>query len=329
MAHNIDQTVTETGAMAYVGTEGKPWHGLGQPVEKGATPEQIAEAANLTWRVLKRKASFAINEKQFITDDQHFGLIRSDSLAVLDVCGPDYTPHQNIEVLEFFREYVEAGDMFIDTAGALNGGKQIWVLARMEKHFTLPGKDRVEGYVLLMNPHQYGKGMIAKFTAIRVVCNNTLTAALNAGGESVKIWHTAEFNAPRRQEVKEKLGIAKERLDSFKHDANELAKVTVGQDDVVELFASIMKQPAGRPLNQQNRAVTRLVQLFNGAGRGADLASAKGTLWGALNAVTQYVDHEYGRSVNSRLNNAWLGTGEVTKRRALTELLAASRAGGN
>lgn len=328
MSHNIDQSVSDTGAMAYVGSEGTPWHGLGTAVQRGATIEEIEQAAGLGWRVIRRPVMFQVNDKQFATDEQHNVLFRSDTLRVLDVCGPEYVPHQNNEVLEFFREYVEAGDMFIDTAGSLNNGEQIWVLAKMDKGFSLPGKDRVEGYVLLMNPHQYGKGMIAKFCATRVVCWNTLMLAMAEKGMSVKIWHTTEFNKQRRQQAKEHLGIAKERLDAIKHDAHALSEITLAQPDAVKLLAKIFDKDESQPLNQQNRAINRMITLWEGAGKGADLPAARGTAWGLLNAVTQYIDHEYGRSVNSRLTNAWLGTGDVQKRKALVTLLAASKAGG-
>jgi len=322
--HGIDQS-TGKAAMAYVGSEGTPWHTLGTSIQKDATIEQIEEAAVLGWKVLQRPPIFQLNDKQFITDETHSGLIRSDTLMVLDIAGPDYVPHQNREVLEFFREYVEAGDMFIDTAGSLNGGKQIWVLAKMNQSFTLPGKDRVEGYVLLMNPHQYGKGMIAKFTTIRVVCQNTLMMSLGAGGKSIKLWHTSEFDAPRRKLAKENLGIAKERLDAFKVDAQTLAKLNLNIEDAVKLIAPVFRGDAKNPLSQQNRTVTRIIELYNGAGKGSELTSSKGTGWGLLNAVTEYIDHEYGRSANSRLNNAWLGTGDVQKREVLGLLLNAAR----
>ncbi len=322
--HNIDES-TGKAAMVYVGSEGTPWHTLGFPIERNAKIEEIEVAATLGWKVIRRPVMFQVNDKTMATDEQHNVLFRSDTLAVLDVAGPDYVPHQNREVLEFFREYVEAGDMFIDTAGSLNGGKQIWVLAKMNQSFVLPGKDRVNGYVLLMNPHQYGKGMVAKFTARRVVCENTLMMALGDGNKSVKIWHTSEFNKARRDDAKQNLGIAKERMDAFKADATRLSGLTIDVEDAVKLIAPIFRGDEKLPLSQQNRTVTRIIELFQGAGRGANLQSSDGTMWGLLNAATEYVDHEYGRSQNSRLNNAWLGSGDVQKRHVLAALLTASR----
>ena len=324
MSHDIDMTSGRAG-MAYVGTEGTPWHGLGTVIEKGAKIEQIAEAAALNWPVIMTPSQFTFRGKLY-TDERHQHMVRGDTMAVLDVTGPGYVPHQNIEVLEFFQEYLTAGDMFIDTAGSLDGGRMIWVLAKMEKGFTLPGKDKVGGYILLANPHVYGKGMIGKVTFIRVVCRNTIMMALNGSGKSIKVWHTQEFNKARRDQAKENLGIAKERLDAFKEDAEKLVAVTLPLEDAIKLIAEVF-DPAKveRPLEQQGRTVNRIIELYNGAGMGATLVSAKDTMWGLLNAATQFIDHEYGRTNESRLENAWLGNGDIQKRSLLTNLLAAAR----
>lgn len=324
MSHDIDSS-TGQDAMAYVGTEGTPWHGLGQSIAKGASIKEIQKAAGLAWKVERRPVLFQVGDSPdaIKSDPDHQVLYRGDTQAVLDVSGKGYVPHQNIEVLEFFQEYLSAGDMFIDTAGALNGGKQIWVLAKMAEEFKLAGGDRVLGYVMLMNPHQYGKGMIGKMTAIRVVCANTLMASLGAEGASIKIWHTTEFNKARQDTVKQQLGIASERFSSFKDEARLLSKATLVKEDAVKIVASIFGSDPTTELEKQGRTVQRVVELFMGAGKGAMLASAKDTAWGVLNAVTEYIDHEYGRTQNARLTNAWLGAGERLKRAAKVELLQA------
>lgn len=329
MAHAIDET-SGAPAMAYVGTEGKPWHGLGEPIQEGATIKQIEKAARLAWKVERRPVLYQVGDSpdSVKVDGDHQVIFRSDTQAVLDVTGKGYVPHQNSEVLEFFQEYLAAGEMFIDTAGALNGGKQIWVLAKLNKSFKLPGKDEVQGYVMLMNPHQYGKGMIGKMTAVRVVCWNTLMAALGAEGASVKIWHTAEFNKDRQEKVKEQLGIASERFEAFEDEAKILVRTKLVLDDAVKLTAGIFNTDTTDPLEKQGRTVQRVIELYQGAGKGAQLASSQETAWGLLNGVTQYIDHEYGRTQNARLTNAWLGSGDRLKRNAKIQLLEAAQAGG-
>lgn len=326
MSHEIDQSVSERGAMAYVESNGKPWHGLGTAIKKGASPEEVGKAAGLLWPVTQDTVKFyrMIDGKKVLMEDKdHVTMFRGDTGAVLDITGKGYIPHQNIEVLEFFAEYLATGTMYIDTAGALNGGKQIWVQAKMEASFDL-GKDKVQGRILLMNPHQYGKGMVAKFVAERVVCWNTLMMALSEGGKSLKIWHVKEFNRERRESIKRDLGIAKERLDAFEDNARTLVKLTLTVADAINILAPVLDGKKNEPLEQQNKTLSRVIELWQGAGVGATLETAKGTGWGLLNGVTQYYDHEYGRTPDSRVTMAWLGQGDIRKRETLKALLQAA-----
>ena len=329
MPDNIDQS-TGKAAFAYAGQPG--WHGLGEQVRDAQSIEEMRDRAGLNWRVNTSPVLFEApgvidpTKKRILRDGFHNVMYRSDTGAVLDVCGPKYTPFQNDEVLEFFREYLAEGSMSLETAGALQGGRIIWVLGKMNAGFTIKGKDYVEGYVLLMNPHQYGKGGIAKATFVRVVCWNTIQAALHDGIAGLKLWHTSEFNEARRQEAKASLGIARERLDAFEHDANILAEFRPSVEDAVKLIAKVFKTDEKAPLGDQPRTVQHIITLWQGEGVGAKLISAEGTGWGLLNGVTQFVDHEYGRTQDARVVNAWLGRGETQKRVAHREILAAAKA---
>lgn len=323
--HNLDQTTGST-AMAYTAEEGTPWHKLGTTIPKGASATAVLKAAHLNWRVERTPVLFTTTPGEYIKDERHQVIYRDDTGMVLDVTGPQYVPTQNIEVLEFFQEYVEAGDMFIDTAGSLNDGKVIWAMARLNEEFRL-GKDVVQGRVLFMNPHQYGKGMIVKMVHERVVCHNTLTMALAEGGSSVKIWHNREFTKDVADHAKSRLGIAKERFSAFKADAKSLAAFQLTAEQAIPLLAPVFGKPTTITADELPKAMARVIELFSGAGIGASMPSAKGTAWGLLNGLTQYLDHDYGRSDNRRLTNAWLGQGEVQKRQLLGILLEESRAG--
>src|SRR5690606_10854332 len=72
-----------------------------------------------------------------------------------------------------------------------------------------------------------------------------------------------------------------------------------------------------------NAILGNVVPLFEG-GRGAELS--RGTLWGAYNAVTEYITHERGRSDDARVESAWFGEGARLARRALDVALEFARA---
>jgi phage/plasmid-like protein (TIGR03299 family) len=329
MSHAIDET-NGNAAMAYVGE--KPWHGLGQEVKKGATIEEIEKAAHLDWQVNLVPACYRVPTKDdgalnggMLVESRHRFLLRGDTNKPLTLVGPDYVPFQNRQILDFFRKYVEAGDMHIETAGSLNGGQNIWALAKLGVGFdvgTAAQPDKSDGYVLLMNPHQYGKGMIAKLTEIRVVCQNTMTMALGGRGSSVQLWHTAELSEGRMEEIRERLNLSKEKLVRSAEEAKKLSAAQIDYLTAVDFSYNLFAPTADREkIEDAPKPVDRVLKLFGGEAKGADLPSAKGTAWGLLNAVTEYFDHERGRSANSRLNYAWLGGGQSLKLTAKNRLL--------
>lgn len=311
--------------MAYVGET--PWHGLGNKVEANLTAEEMAVAAGLNWGVDVRQVYYYHGGKLHKDTSNHRVLVRDDRNEVLDVVGPSYVPAQNAQVLGFFTEYLATDSMHIETAGSLANGRYIWALAKMHDGFTLAGGDQIDGYVLLMNPHIYGKGMIAKFTGVRVVCQNTMTAALGGSGKAVTLWHTTEFNQARQDEAKLRLGIAHERLEALKHDAEVLAGTKLEFLEAMTLAAEFMgvtEDKREQPLEEQPRAVQRVLELWQGEAKGADLKSAHETAWGLLQATTQYYDWEYGRTAQRRLQQSWDGISERVKRRAQEVLVAAA-----
>jgi len=112
-------------------------------------------------------------------------LFRSSDGKILSVVSGDWNPVQNHEAFEFFNDFVMAGDMKMHTAGSLREGKNVWALAKVNDDFEILGGDKVEPYLLFSNPHEYGKCIDVRFTAIRVVCNNTLTLALGSTSDLV------------------------------------------------------------------------------------------------------------------------------------------------
>ena len=320
----------EVESMAYVGQV--PWHGLGEKVEPGITADAMLKAAGLDWEVATAKAKWEYEfegRKRYRTSDQIRVLYRTDTGEDLSMVGPQYQPFQNREILEFFQEYVELGDAVIETAGSLNGGQHVWALADLGVGYDVGTKkhpDEVQGKVLLLNPHLYGKAAVLKMTEVRVVCWNTATAALKDGNESVRLWHNKEFDDKRQEEAKRRLGIAREQLETAEQEAKLLSKTELEDPVAIRIAASVMLGDEERPeYLAQNRRTRRVLDLYWGEGMGADLPSAQGTAWGLLNAVTQYQDHEYGRSINNRLANSWLGGGESVKnrtRKALLEIAA-------
>ena len=312
MAHMLE-IVEGKAQMAYTGD--LPWHGLGTKVSNDLTPEQMLKAAGLDWTVDPVELFAEVGDKRLATG--HRALVRSTDQRVIDVITDDWNPVQNIEAFEFFNDFVAHGDMSMETAGSLKDGKIVWALAKVKESFDLfGGKDRVDAYLHFTNPHQYGQSIDVRFTPIRVVCNNTLTLSLNTKSKNmVKVSHRREFDP---DQVKEALGVAKQKLAKYKEMAEFLSQKRYNNENVVDYFKRIF------PVLTTKTDSKKL--LSNSAERGLDIVKydsqpgaeyGKGTFWELFNTVTYMTDHEIGRSVDARLTSAWYGANKNLKTKAL------------
>jgi len=317
MAHELE-IVAGQAQMAYRESKGKPWHGLGTPVHDFMTPRMMMEAAGLDWEVEKVDTFIRYKGDNVATGSQ--ALVRSSDGRILTQVGPGWNPVQNAEAFDFFTEFVSNGDMIMDTAGSLKDGQIVWALADVRDGFSLFNGDEVKGYLLFSNPHQYGKSIDIKFVMERVVCNNTLTVALNEKGmPGVRVNHRSEFNPQR---VKEILGLSHQRIEKFEEAANFLGSKQYNKFDLqkflVEVFGESKKE--GKELSRTAQRAMDIVESQPGA------EFRPGSWWNAYNAVTYLTDHELGRSADTRMTSAWFGTNAKRKVDALNVALEMAEA---
>lgn len=290
-----------------------PWHGLGKKVPGDLTTDQMLEAAGLDWEVNKVDCYIDIAGKRVNAGIQ--ALVRSTDNKVLTHVHNSWNPVQNQEAFDFFKEYVDYGDMDMETAGSLKGGRLVWCLARIKETFELKsskGSDVVEGYMLFTNPHQFGRSVDVRFTPIRVVCWNTLSMALDKNAstnQAVKANHKTVFNASK---VKEQLGIAKTYMQQYKEVAELLSSKRFTKDTVNEYFGRVFPKFGDKEGDSRNSEMA-----FDWLEKqpGGDLN--EGTWWQAFNSVTFLTDHKLGRSQESRLSSSWYGVNQQKKLKAL------------
>jgi phage/plasmid-like protein (TIGR03299 family) len=322
--------------MAHAGTT--PWHQLGHALPRQQPIDVWAEAAGMQWHIRETAVRYLATEGDapaegalaLYGEAMEFPhqkvLYRSDTKAPLSVVSDRYQVVQPREVLEFYRDLTDVAGYELETAGVLKGGRKFWALAKTGKSSTLKGNDRVNGYLLLATSCDGTLATTATPTTIRVVCHNTLSMALNAtnlSNSAIKVPHSTSFDA---QVVKKQLGIAVTGWDSFMYRMKTLSERKVKSHEAMNYFLKVMCQtdqhtdPAHGLMNE--RALKRVQALYEGAGKGSDLASAQGTAWGLLNSVTEFVDHERrARSPEYRLDSAWFGQGATLKQRALDQAL--------
>lgn len=312
-----------------------PWEDFGQALPAQQSIESWAQAAGMDWRICEAPVRFMSGEAGNLgaihSFDEHKVLYRSDSQLPLSVVGARYQVVQPREVLEFYRDLTEVAGYELETAGVLKEGRKFWALARTGKSLALKGDDLVNGYLLLATSCDGTLATTATPTTIRVVCQNSLTMALRQAEGAIRVPHSTRFDA---QVVKQQLGVAVSQWDGFMYRMKTLAERKVKNHEAMNYFLKLLCEPEGSAsigsaastssatslINE--RALKQVQALYDGQGRGAELAAAKGTAWGLLSAVTEFVDHERrARSREYRLDSAWFGQGANLKQRALSQAL--------
>lgn len=316
MAHHVEQ-------MAYVGQT--PWHGLGNPLSANQPLEVWQQQAGMDWEIKASPVQFTDEDNDtsglLLPFPQNKVLYRSDTLAPLSVVSQRYQVVQPREILEFYRDLTEVSGFQLETAGVLKGGKKVWALARTGLSTTLQANDTTNAYVLLATACDGSLATTAQFTAVRVVCNNTLAVALDDNKGAVKVPHSTTFNA---EAVKRQLGISVSSWDTFMYRMKQLSQRRVKQAEAEAFFRTLLTNRQSGSLAKTNeQAMAKTLRLYNGHGRGAELGSSKGTALGLLNAVTEFVDHERrARNTDYRLDSAWFGQGAILKQKALDDTLS-------
>ena len=348
MAHQIEQ-------IAYVGET--PWHGLGNQLSPHQPIEVWAEQAGMDWRIESSDVSYmALNERGqsiIMPYEEQRVLYRSDTHAPLSVVSQRYQEVQPKQILEFYRDLTEQSGFELETAGVLKGGKKFWALAKTGQTSALKGKDVSNGYILLATACDGTLATTAQFTSIRVVCNNTLAIALkgqNSSAGVVKVAHSTKFDA---EKIKQQLGISVRAWEDHMYEMKQLSQRKVTQteaaayfdavfnntslsmpeqeDGIIQFYRNVAMQaqsnnPATKADNKtepNGRAMSKVMTMFNGQGRGAELSSAKDTAYGLLCSITEFADHERrAMSQDHRLDSAWFGAGAGLKQRGLEQALA-------
>ena len=299
--------------MAYAGQV--PWHGLGHKVGEDVTPEQMELVAGLNWKVNKVPFQNPVTGEQ---SDSYFVLVRDSDGKELSPCGHQYVPVQNRQALGFFKKFTDSGDMTLETAGSLDGGRRIFVLAKTSESFSIKGKDKVDSYLLCYHPHIWGQSLRIMWTPIRVVCQNTLTMALDSKQSEFRMPHVQEFDVGVQFQAERALGLARNRMETFKEQAELLSSKEFTDKELwkywIMLFQPSLKNEPNPTPEMFNRTLEYLNQVIH-TQPGSTVA--KNTWWQALNAVTYYMDHQSGRDRDATMTSVWLGQKAALKRRAL------------
>jgi len=352
MAHNLAYNAAGAVRMAYRGES--PWHRLGAHLPERAALAEALDLAHLTYGV-RLAPLYLSGVTGMIECEIRQAVIRDDDVtAVLGTVGPGYECIQNAEAFGVVDDLVQLGDLRIETAGALGRGETAWLLMSNGTQIEACPGDVVKPHLLIVTSHDGSRSLQAIPTAVRVVCQNTLDMVRDKVHLSVR--HTASAGE-RVKAAKAILAGYGKVVDATAHTYTAMAQREVSGAEVTRLLETVFPMPkpaALSPAIPDGVGADLVAELLgtpgqlalagvpsgngeakgNGGSKGVEerraaveyllSCGAQGagqTVWGAYNAVTEYVDHVYvsradGSPKTRGVESALFGAGAAMKARA-------------
>lgn len=290
MAHNLNLN-EQTGKYSFVAVGQKAWHGLGQYVDKAMTAEQAIELGGLDYEVFKRKISVAGGN----IIPGYFANVRKDTGDVLGVVSDMYHIVQNREAFTFFDSIIDAGEAIYQTAGALGKGERIFITAKLPSDILVHG-EQVENYLLLTSGHngKTGSAIQVGFTSVRVVCQNTLTAALKGIQNKVTILHFAGAK-DKLATASKIMGMSSKYTIELNEAFNKMAAVKITDSQLKKYIETVLnpksEQITEAEFSKQFVKTVNQVLEFAHDHPTQNTEAAQGTVWGAYNSISGYYGH--------------------------------------
>lgn len=300
------------------------WHGKGLVIdEPPRTSEAAIQLAGCDWTVRKEQLHRADGRPC----EGAFATVRESDDTVLGVVGARYAVLQNRDAFRWFDPLIESGAVDLHTGGSIMSGKRIWLQAKVKGvEAEVVSGDAVAAYLLLSHSHDETLAIDVRFTPIRVVCYNTLSAARSDGeAANVSIKHLASAGKTL-EKVHGQIDLVRRDFSRVVDQCRFLASKIAVEDRMVEY----VRRAFGKEMDPETRKfepyrfeddVLGLVR----EGTGQNVAGVRGTWWAAYNGVTEYLDRYRGRD-ESRIDQSWFGSGVAIRDRALDLALSYAQA---
>ena len=261
-----------------------PWHGLGTKVLEAPASKDALQLAGLNWRVMQEPIYTAMEELV----DGYKANVRDSDRKVLGVVTDRYRVIQNDEAFAFTDGLLGEGVKY-ETAGSLQGGRKVWLLAHMPHEYIISG-ERISPYLLFSNTHDGSGAIKVALTPIRVVCQNTLNLALAGAKRSWSMIHTGDIKE-KMQEAKDTLFLAEKYMDELgkEFEALRMKKLT---DKQVREYIEILLPIEDGSTPQQEKNMKRLredmkIRYFDAP----DLQEVGKNAYRFVNAVSDFATH--------------------------------------
>lgn len=298
MSHAIETAAD--GRAAFFSARIDPWHRLGTVTEGCLTAEDAMQVAHLDWTVEKQPLVATVPN---ITEDGvgiievpvpgKFATVRQNPFTgqheALGVVGPAYHVVQNIDNADFLNAIADESGAVFETAGSLNGGRNVFVTMKAPEGLMIGGQDAVDLYLVATNSHDGSSTFKVAATPTRVVCANTLRVGLAGAVATFSTRHTSGAKG-RIEEARRALGVMWNYWQHFEETANGMLATKVTDARFEEVVAGLFpekKDETDRMKRTRQEAIGTVRTLYKEA---PTQDGIRGTAWGAYNAITEYVD---------------------------------------
>lgn len=261
-----------------------PWHGLGVRVQEALSSKEALEKSGLNWEVTQK--SIFTSDNTIIPS--YKANIRSKDGQILGIVTDRYKIVQNEEAFAFTDNLLGEGVTY-ETAGSLQNGKRVWMLAKLPEQYKL-FDDKVSPYVVFTNSHDGNAAIRVAMTPVRVVCQNTLNLALH---DAKRIWstiHTGDINN-KLHEARKTILLAEYYMDKLNKEAYNLSKKTITDKKVVEFIETLIPLPDNPSKLQENNIDLLRTDMKLRYFDAPDLINLPKTSWRFINAVSDFATH--------------------------------------
>jgi len=297
-----------------------PWHGLGVKLEEAPTVSEAIVAAGLDWTVGLKDLFTA--EGQPVPAKATY---RETDGSILGVVGPRYSPLQNSSAFDWFQPFIDSGEVSLHTAGSLNEGCKVWVLAELNRSKSEVVKgDEIAKFVLLSNSHDGTTAIRVGYTPIRVVCANTMAMAHSCKeSKLLRVRHT-KSSATKLNDIRDIMNNINGEFEATALQYKHLASKMFSSSDLLKYVKIILDIDLAIPSTEIKTRTKNIMNdiLSRVEGPKQSLPGVNGTWWAAYNGVNEYLNYEKGRSANNRLDSLWFGLNANSNKRAFDTALA-------
>lgn len=265
-------------------TREKPWHGLGTRVEEAPTSKEALILAGLDWKVLQEPVCTETGE---VIPGYKLN-VRDRDRKVLGVVTDRYKTIQNSEAFAFTDSLLKEGVRY-ETAGSLQEGKRVWILARLPREYIIAG-ERISPYLVFSNTHDGSGAVKAALTPVRVVCNNTLNLALRTASRSWSMMHTGNIQS-KIEEAKGTLFMAEKYMDDLGGEFELLRKQRITEAQVKDYIERLLPMEDNATSIQEKNTKRLRKDLTERYYEAPDLKDLGHSAYRFVNAVSDFATH--------------------------------------